>query len=331
MDQIERRHLDLARDLGIHIERRTRAPFHRPAPQRRRHPPDRRGQRPAARARDGERRTDGDAHRRRVPARRRHRRAVARRAHAAARRGAAGRHRNARTTFRPPAISSPTPAFQQRLASGGKVLITQGFIASDAHGDTVLLGRGGSDTSGSYFAAKLGARRLEIWTDVPGMFTSNPQVGAERAAAQVARLRRGAGNREQRRQGPAPALHPAGEAVRDPADRARHAAARARRHGRHRDGRRRRRARQGGLHQEGHHAGLDGDARHVAPGRLPRRCLRRVQGARPVGRPRVDVRDQRHRVARSGGQHARQPRARDAGDRACRSSAASRSSARARR
>ncbi|HEX7374116.1 MAG TPA: bifunctional aspartate kinase/diaminopimelate decarboxylase [Steroidobacteraceae bacterium] len=69
----------------------------------------------------------------------------------------------------------PDPAFQQRLAAGRSVIITQGFIASDAHGDTVLLGRGGSDTSGSYFAAKLGARRLEIWTDVPGMFTSNPR------------------------------------------------------------------------------------------------------------------------------------------------------------
>jgi diaminopimelate decarboxylase/aspartate kinase len=69
----------------------------------------------------------------------------------------------------------PDAAFQQRLASGGRVLITQGFIASDAKGDTVLLGRGGSDTSGSYFAAKLAARRLEIWTDVPGMFTSNPR------------------------------------------------------------------------------------------------------------------------------------------------------------
>jgi diaminopimelate decarboxylase/aspartate kinase len=41
-----------------------------------------------------------------------------------------------------------------------------GFIGSDEQGDTVLLGRGGSDTSGSYFAAKLQARRLEIWTDV---------------------------------------------------------------------------------------------------------------------------------------------------------------------
>ena len=69
----------------------------------------------------------------------------------------------------------PDAALQQRLATGTKVLITQGFIASDANGDTVLLGRGGSDTSGSYFAAKLGARRLEIWTDVPGMFTANPR------------------------------------------------------------------------------------------------------------------------------------------------------------
>ena len=56
------------------------------------------------------------------------------------------------------------------------MVITQGFIASDAKGETVLLGRGGSDTSGSYFAAKLGARRLEIWTDVPGMFTANPRA-----------------------------------------------------------------------------------------------------------------------------------------------------------
>ena len=38
----------------------------------------------------------------------------------------------------------------------------------------MLLGRGGSDTSAAYFAARLGAARCEIWTDVPGMFTANP-------------------------------------------------------------------------------------------------------------------------------------------------------------
>jgi len=56
------------------------------------------------------------------------------------------------------------------------VIITQGFIASNDAGDTVLLGRGGSDTSSSYFAAKLAAARLEIWTDVPGLFSANPRA-----------------------------------------------------------------------------------------------------------------------------------------------------------
>lgn len=69
----------------------------------------------------------------------------------------------------------PDPELQRRWSSSGTVWITQGFIASDEKGDTVLLGRGGSDTSGSYFAAKLQARRLEIWTDVPGMFSANPR------------------------------------------------------------------------------------------------------------------------------------------------------------
>lgn len=55
------------------------------------------------------------------------------------------------------------------------IVLTQGFIARDAAGQTVLLGRGGSDVSAAYFAAKLGAERLEIWTDVPGMFSANPQ------------------------------------------------------------------------------------------------------------------------------------------------------------
>ena len=39
-----------------------------------------------------------------------------------------------------------------------------------------MLGRGGSDTSAAYFAAKLQAERLEIWSDVPGLFTANPRL-----------------------------------------------------------------------------------------------------------------------------------------------------------
>jgi len=70
---------------------------------------------------------------------------------------------------------APDAALQARFARPGVVILTQGFIASDEEGNTVLLGRGGSDTSGAYFAAKLAACRLEIWTDVPGMFSANPK------------------------------------------------------------------------------------------------------------------------------------------------------------
>jgi diaminopimelate decarboxylase/aspartate kinase len=55
-------------------------------------------------------------------------------------------------------------------------VLTQGFIAQNRDGQTVLLGRGGSDTSAAYFAARLGAARCEIWTDVPGLFTANPAL-----------------------------------------------------------------------------------------------------------------------------------------------------------
>jgi diaminopimelate decarboxylase/aspartate kinase len=71
---------------------------------------------------------------------------------------------------------TPDAALQSRWHALDQVVITQGFIASNDAGETVLLGRGGSDTSGSYFAAKLLAARLEIWTDVPGMFSANPRA-----------------------------------------------------------------------------------------------------------------------------------------------------------
>ena len=71
---------------------------------------------------------------------------------------------------------APDPALQEKLAGIRGVALTQGFIASNSRGEGVLLGRGGSDTSAAYFAAKLNASALEIWTDVPGMFSANPKV-----------------------------------------------------------------------------------------------------------------------------------------------------------
>ncbi len=66
--------------------------------------------------------------------------------------------------------------WRERLdAQSNRLLITQGFIARHCDGGTAILGRGGSDTSAAYFGALLGARRVEIWTDVPGMFSANPR------------------------------------------------------------------------------------------------------------------------------------------------------------
>ncbi|NVK86590.1 MAG: bifunctional aspartate kinase/diaminopimelate decarboxylase [Gammaproteobacteria bacterium] len=84
-------------------------------------------------------------------------------------RGVADRYLNAEC------LAVPDEQAAAALAQHGDVLITQGFIASNRCGETVVLGRGGSDTSAAYFAAMLGASRLEIWTDVPGMFSGNPR------------------------------------------------------------------------------------------------------------------------------------------------------------
>ena len=65
---------------------------------------------------------------------------------------------------------------QARFAAVRGLVLTQGFIARNAQAETVLLGRGGSDTSGAYLAGKLQARRLEIWTDAPGFFSADPKA-----------------------------------------------------------------------------------------------------------------------------------------------------------
>ncbi|MGH8126514.1 MAG: aspartate kinase, partial [Rhodanobacteraceae bacterium] len=69
----------------------------------------------------------------------------------------------------------PDPAFAAKLAAQADVVIIPGFMARDGEGHTVLLGRGGTDTSAAYFGALLRAMRVEIWTDVAGMFTADPR------------------------------------------------------------------------------------------------------------------------------------------------------------
>ena len=57
-----------------------------------------------------------------------------------------------------------------------KIILLPGFIASDNDGNTLTLGRGGSDLTASLLANYSNARKLEIWSDVSGMFTANPKL-----------------------------------------------------------------------------------------------------------------------------------------------------------
>ncbi|PCH97027.1 MAG: lysine-sensitive aspartokinase 3 [Gammaproteobacteria bacterium] len=57
-----------------------------------------------------------------------------------------------------------------------QVIVTQGFIGQDGLGETTTLGRGGSDYSAALLAEALNADNLAIWTDVVGIFTTDPRI-----------------------------------------------------------------------------------------------------------------------------------------------------------
>lgn len=56
------------------------------------------------------------------------------------------------------------------------VIVTQGFIGQNEAGQTTTLGRGGSDYSAALLAEALNADDLAIWTDVVGIFTTDPRI-----------------------------------------------------------------------------------------------------------------------------------------------------------
>lgn len=62
------------------------------------------------------------------------------------------------------------------LKTETRVMIAPGFMGSTSKGETITLGRGGSDYSGALFAYGLDAVQFEKWTDVSGMLTSDPRV-----------------------------------------------------------------------------------------------------------------------------------------------------------
>lgn len=70
----------------------------------------------------------------------------------------------------------PDHSLRTGLDACAPVVITQGFIVSRPEGGTAVLGRGGSDTSAALLGGRIGAERVEIWTDVPGVFSSDPRL-----------------------------------------------------------------------------------------------------------------------------------------------------------
>ncbi len=59
------------------------------------------------------------------------------------------------------------------------IVITQGFIGSDENEQTTTLGRGGSDYTASLLGEALHAARVDIWTDVAGIYTTDPRIVAQ--------------------------------------------------------------------------------------------------------------------------------------------------------
>ncbi len=58
----------------------------------------------------------------------------------------------------------------------GNIIVVAGFQGVTEDGEITTLGRGGSDTSAVALAAALNAERCDIYTDVEGVYTTDPRV-----------------------------------------------------------------------------------------------------------------------------------------------------------
>src|SRR5207253_895811 len=70
--------------------------------------------------------------------------------------------------------------------ANGTIVIVAGFQGVDSDGNITTLGRGGSDTSGVALAAALAADECQIYTDVDGVYTTDPRIVPE--ARRLARI-----------------------------------------------------------------------------------------------------------------------------------------------
>jgi len=70
----------------------------------------------------------------------------------------------------------PTENLNKKFGEGMKVAVVAGFQGISSEGRITTLGRGGSDTTAVAFAAAFGAERCDIYTDVDGVYTTDPRI-----------------------------------------------------------------------------------------------------------------------------------------------------------
>jgi len=70
----------------------------------------------------------------------------------------------------------PTANINSKFAEGMQVAVVAGFQGISAEGRITTLGRGGSDTTAVAFAAAFDAERCDIYTDVDGVYTTDPRI-----------------------------------------------------------------------------------------------------------------------------------------------------------
>ncbi|MFN3724334.1 MAG: aspartate kinase [Paracoccaceae bacterium] len=76
-------------------------------------------------------------------------------------------------------IDIPRANIDAKFAEGFKVAVVAGFQGLSAEGRITTLGRGGSDTTAVAFAAAFGAERCDIYTDVDGVYTTDPRISSK--------------------------------------------------------------------------------------------------------------------------------------------------------
>jgi aspartate kinase len=107
----------------------------------------------------------------------------------------------------------PPDNIMAKFAEGMRVAVVAGFQGISPEGRITTLGRGGSDTTAVAFAAAFGAERCDIYTDVDGVYTTDPRITTKARKARPDRVRGDAGAGVAGREGAADAVGGTGDAL----------------------------------------------------------------------------------------------------------------------